>query len=836
VRIFRTRRADSQRLGGAIASALLATTGLTTGLAIMPAPAQAQTVRSYDIPAGPLATALNRFVEASGVALVYDSALTNGLSSPGLKGSFGTAEALSRLLAGSGLTFRQTGPNSFTLERATQSADGAIQLGPVRVEGQNSTASTISDPGATEDSGSYAGSVTSSATGLNLTARETPQSITVVTRQQIEDQNLTDLGEVLSQVPGVNIVRLDSERASFTARGEADLNIMIDGRPANDYWNQTSNELTRAARFNTAIYDRVEVVRGSTGLTNGVGNFGGTVNLVRKRPIAGVFTPKFMLGGGSWGYVQGMADASFDLARDGGIRARSVAYVQRDGSNIDAYQKFQGVFYGIAEADLGENAVLGIGVEHDFIDVRGQSFAHIPTFYDDGTIFYTPRSYNPGSRQARDNEHGTTVFSDLTWKVADDWSLKLYGSYWDASGHLYRSGIQPFYRAVGKSDGSIDAFRADVTQDAQRYTLDGKFEGSFEAFGRRHDLLVGVTWDKTRTDDFDTFYFAPIEVNALEWDNNLPIGTREDDPFDQRQAYRFEQISAYVTARLRLADPLAVIVGTRYVDYKTSSLYVDFGGGTSDTVAFSAKNRFIPYAGALLDLTKNITLYASYTDIFQPQNVRDINGNILPPLTGVTYEAGLKGEFFNGRLQPAASVFRREEKNLAVEVPGGIVPGSPFEQAYAAARGVVTQGFEITLAGEPLPGWTLQGGYSYFHISGADEIEFGIQHNLPRQTFKLATSVALTDRFKLGGNFYWQEGVSYSTNYYGGQEEIFTANLDGYAIADIFAKYKVADKFNVSVNVDNLFDKKYIETLSPYNSYVWGRPRRFLVTLRYGLN
>lgn len=136
MQIFKIERAVSQGIRGVMSSALLFSTVLGAGVIAAPTTAHAQATQSYDIPAGALATALNRFVETSGVALVYDSALTNGLPSPGLKGSFGVAEALSRLLAGSGLTFRQTGSNAFTLERAPRSADGAIQLGPVRVQGE----------------------------------------------------------------------------------------------------------------------------------------------------------------------------------------------------------------------------------------------------------------------------------------------------------------------------------------------------------------------------------------------------------------------------------------------------------------------------------------------------------------------------------------------------------------------------------------------------------------------------------------------------------------------------------------------------------------------------
>ncbi len=140
--IFKAETVAFQGFHKAMASALLATTALVgAGAILAPAAALAQEARGYDIPAGPLAVALNRFGEAANVELVYDSALTNGVSSPGLKGSFSTAEALSRLLVGTGLTFRPNGAGAFTLERAPQSAAGTVQLGPVRVAGRTGAVS-----------------------------------------------------------------------------------------------------------------------------------------------------------------------------------------------------------------------------------------------------------------------------------------------------------------------------------------------------------------------------------------------------------------------------------------------------------------------------------------------------------------------------------------------------------------------------------------------------------------------------------------------------------------------------------------------------------------------
>ncbi|BBD02336.1 TonB-dependent siderophore receptor [Sphingobium limneticum] len=800
-------------------------------------PTTSEAPRRFNIPAQALRDALRQLMHQGDIQIGFEADNTEGKTSAAVSGSMATGEALSRLLAGTGLTFRYLTSGSVMLEKAPQSAEGAIQLGPVRVEsgGDGSGAAyapPLSDPGATEGSRSYAGSVASSATGLNLTPRETPQSITIITRQQIEEQNLTSLQAVMTQVPGIAVSILDSERVTFGSRG-AELNLMVDGVAA---LGALSNESAQIARTSMAIYDRIEVLRGSAGLMNGTGGFGGSVNLVRKRPIPGAFTPKLTVGGGSWDYLQGMADISFDVTADGGVRARAVAYAQDGGSNLDYYDKFAGVFYGIAEFDLGDDAVLGLGVEHSFFDVQGNSFGAIPAFWDDGALFLTPRSYNPSARQSRDDGHNTTLFGDLTWKVANGWQIKLQGNYGEGSADLRRSALAPYYGQVSREDGTIPASYQYFPSTDRSHMLSGKIEGSFEAFGRRQDVVASMNWSKRRTWRNLIYFLDLPTVSAVDWNSDLPIpsaASADEDIFEYRGIERQERFLAYLSMRLRPIEPVSIILGVNYAKYKLSNTYYyDSDGGEMETDANNYKGRFLPYAGLSVDIGQKVTAYASYSDIFRPQDVRDISANVLPPISGSTYEIGLKGEFLDGRLQPALALFVRKENNYPEETNDVVPPelgGLPDEIAYRAISGVTTKGVEATVAGEPLPGWTLQAGYAYWHISQSDEAAFEIGRSDPRQTFTLATSAAVTDRLKLGGSLYWQEKTSASV-------ASFEIVQKSYVLAGLFAQYRMSDKWRISANVDNLFDKKYFEQIGYYDSYTWGKPRSVVVTLSYGLN
>ncbi|WP_254622212.1 TonB-dependent receptor plug domain-containing protein [Stenotrophomonas sp. GbtcB23] len=167
---------------------------------------------------------------------------------------------------------------------------------------------------------------TNTATKLPLTLRETPQSLTVFTRQRIEDFNLITIAEVLQQTPGVTVQSYDSNRTLFNARGFAINNFMFDGVPTNYTTGAGGNSILS----DTSIYERIEIVRGASGLVTGSGNPSATVNMVRKRPTD-TFQASTSLSAGSWDYQRGEVDVSGPLTDNGRVRGRFVgAYTDKE--------------------------------------------------------------------------------------------------------------------------------------------------------------------------------------------------------------------------------------------------------------------------------------------------------------------------------------------------------------------------------------------------------------------------------------------------------------------------------------------------------------------------
>ena len=280
------------------------------------ATAQAQTaaVQTYDIPAGPLSSALNRFAQQAGVAIIFQSSNLEGLSTPGLHGAYNEQGGFDALLRGSGYTVVKSA-NGYRLD-ALPAAGGALELGATQVSANQ--LGTI-----TEGSGSYTPGSIATATRMVLTPKETPQSISVVTRQAMDDFGMNGIDDVMRHTPGITVSTFDSERTNYYSRGFPIQNFQYDGVPT------TRNEGYSAGQTlsDMAIYDRVEVLKGTTGLMTGAGGPGGTINLVRKKPTA-EFQGHVSLGAGSWDNYRSELDVGGPLTESGNVRGRAVVAYQ----------------------------------------------------------------------------------------------------------------------------------------------------------------------------------------------------------------------------------------------------------------------------------------------------------------------------------------------------------------------------------------------------------------------------------------------------------------------------------------------------------------------------
>ena len=250
----------------------------------------------------------------------------------------------------------------------------------------------------------------SSATKLNIEAKETPQTINVVTRQQIEDFGLTSTRDVLKNTPGVTVSNQETERTTYMARGFEISNILTDGVgfPLSGYnYNNTNPD--------TYFYDRVEVVKGADSLTNAFGDPSATINNIRKRP-----TQEFQASGGvsygSWDTQRYEADVSGAIIPSGKVRGRIMGYEQTGDSYLDRYSSEKNGFAGIIEADLTDSTLLTAGYSQEQNKPNANNWGSLPLLDANGKQISYDRSYNPNPDWAHWDNETQNAFVELKQK------------------------------------------------------------------------------------------------------------------------------------------------------------------------------------------------------------------------------------------------------------------------------------------------------------------------------------------------------------------------------------------------------------------------------------
>jgi outer membrane receptor for ferric coprogen and ferric-rhodotorulic acid len=829
----RGRKRVAVHNGAIVSVMLLASTGIVSGAAApaafaqAPAPAQQ---RNFSITAQSLADALMQFGQQSGFNVSAPANLTRNLTTRGVSGAMAPAEALSRLLAGTGLTFRFTGPTSVQLEPAPQAAQDAIQLGPVRVEGSGTSASGMgiapsvtSDIAATEKTGSYTTRLMSTSTRLELTPRETPQSVTVITRQRMDDAGMVDLLDAVRSTPGLTVTPYGVGRPGLYARGFG-IDVVTQDRITSVF-----NSYIPSPLGNLAVYDRIEVVRGSTGLMQGAGNPAAAINLFRKRPTS-AFQAELTGAAGSWNDFSGQIDISGPIAADGAISGRVVGYIQDADNFRDFERQKRRIAYATLDLKPTETTRLNIG--YSYLDsYTNMVWGGLPVT-DEGEHYGLPRSTFIGADWEYLKQGYHTVYASLDQELGGDWRFTANAMYVNGSTDLLATWIMP--DEVNGGYGHVYwAGKNKVDQKG----VDAFVTGSVNLFGRAHELVGTLNREKGRQEEFFNDWSVLIDhvPDLFAWDPRTApkpsLDPGSPDYYDGRDSR--SQDSLYATARLNPADPLKLIVGARLDWYRSS--------GWSD---FKQNGQLTLYGGVIYDISRNYSLYASYTDIFQPQNQRDVNRQVLKPITGRNYEIGLKGEYLDGVLNLSVALFQIEQANRARQLDDQSgCPMAPVEFCYEASGMVRSRGVDAELQGELAPGWQVGAGYTYSHAEyrkDADPALIGTRFDTaqPEHQFKASTSYTLPgklDHWRVGADLTWQSEIYRNLTRADGS--LHRNRQSAYALLGLMVEYRPTERFSIQANLKNVFDETYY--LSIADDIYWGgmelygEPRNIMVTARY---
>ena len=685
------------------------------------------------------------------------------------------------------------------------------------------------DSATTEGTGSY--TTPAMTLGKRTQAlKEIPQSVSVMTRERLDQQNLTSLGDVLANTTGITVQDTNSYERAYFARGYKIENIQFDGVP-------TQSGSGFFSQPDMAIYDRVEVLRGPAGLFNGAGEPGGTVNLVRKRPLA-----DFALSGrastGSWSNHRGEFDLTNRLNDSGTIRGRLVGAYQDNDFFFDIANTKRTVGYGIVEFDLTPATTLGAGFSYE----RNKM---IPFYggtprYADGGDLGLGRDVYLNAAWSQVNFERTTLFADLSHRFNDDWRVRLGATQTREKSHDYSGSV---FGTVNRATGmgpTLSAFEA--VGDSEQNAVDASLEGAFSALGKRHDFIVGANyWERSYDSSSKTLAIDNPNIDVFDFTprDYAVFPTRLARPQTCNDTHT-EQNGIYGSLRLTLLDPLKLSVGGRYSNYRQSV----YNKVTSRTTARSKdSDELTPYGALTLDLTPQWTAYASYAEIFRSQaGSFKADGTSLDPATGENYEIGIKGSLYGGRLNTSLAVFRTNEEGRSQTDPNFPQPcaGSPTGGACFLNDGKVrSQGFEAELSGALAPRWNAAAGYTFNttkylrdrSASGAPSANERRPYSTftPKHMFRLWTNYRLPgelNNIDVGGGVRVQSRT-YKTS---GPLEL---NQGMYALWDARIGYRVNKHLSAALNVNNVFDKKYYRTLGSERGSNWyGEPRSVMLTLQ----
>lgn len=654
------------------------------------------------------------------------------------------------------------------------------------------------------------------ATGLGLSLFETPQSVSVITSQRIIDQGFSGINEVVAQTVGVSAKQLDTTRNVFSARGFDIDKYQIDGVPM--AWSLAGDSGETVA--DVAIYERIEVVRGATGLLTGAGDPSASINLVRKHANSDELTGYFNAGVGRWNSTFATADVSTGLDAEGDLRVRLVAKKEVSDTFMDIPEDDKTVLYLVTDADLTDQTSVSFGVSHQDNEPKGSTWGGLPAWFSDGTATDWDTSVTTSADWTYWQSTNTNTFANLVHNFSNGWQAKVSYNYMQNTADtklLYVFGTLDKTTGVGLAPWPYKS-----SGYSNQSSLDIQLKGDYELAGRTHEFVVGAL-DSNQDAYTETFAqtsaYVPVG-NFYQWNGSTYAEPTFSDTGAAQVDLETEQQGYYAATRFFITDDLKLIAGGRLSKWER----VGLNWGVADDYGDSSV--FVPYAGLMYQLTDEHNLYVSQTEIFKPQQARDAAKNMLDPIEGTNSELGLKSSFMNGLIQTSAAVFKVEQDNLA-QSTGVPFPDNPLEMIYVAAQGVESEGFELELLGQVTDQWNISAGYSQYEAKDAAGTEVNTDH--PRKKLNIFTTyelTELTDGLVIGGGINWEDEQYNGT----GATRLVQ---ESYSLVNLMARYSVTEQLSVQFNVDNLFDDKYFSQIGFFEQYGYGTPRNFTLGATY---
>ena len=367
-----------------------------------------------------------------------------------------------------------------------------------------------------EQTKSYIIKKSATASKLDIPLKETPQTVNVVTRQQLDDFALGNTRDVLRNAPGIIVSNQETERTSYLSRGFEISNVLVDGVgiPLEGYNYNNDNP-------DSFLFDRIEVVKGANALNNGIGDPGATINMIRKRPTQEI-QAAFNASSGSWNTQRYEADVSSPLTQDGNIRGRVFGYQQTGDSYLDRYELEKNGLGAVVEADVTDSTLLTVGYTETNHKPNGVNWGSNPLINTEGEQLNYSQNYNYSPSWAYWDSNIKNYFAEIEQKLGADWTAKL--SYEEkltnrSSKLLFLSGKPGADRTSG-----VFLYPGMYIDDNKEQQASLSFSGTYPLWGQQHEASFGYVWAKNNLDElgYGGSFANPLTTDLGSFTPNEP--------------------------------------------------------------------------------------------------------------------------------------------------------------------------------------------------------------------------------------------------------------------------------------------------------------------------
>lgn len=771
--------------------------GLGAAALILFATARAEPL---DIPAQSLDGALLDLAEATGTRLIYNAEITQGKRSPGLEGDYSTTAALQRLLAGSGLRYRANDDGSITLEPAPAQAAAPAPSEPRTLETVAVSAQV--------------------ATKIDTPTLETPQSISVVRREQVEEQGSDTVQQALRYTPGVFTEQIGaSKRYDYVVlRGFSDDsidNIYLDGLKT-----MGDGGTFSSMQIDPFFLERMEIVKGPNSVLYGRASPGGLVNLTSKKPLFETRQEvRFGIGNNN------QRSAAFDFAGPLGENKRAayriVGLTDTGDTQFDHLEYKRRAIMPSLTLDLGENTTLDL-MAYFQDDPEGGSHGGVPA---DGTLFRHNGKHI--SRHFFDGEPGYERFSRtekmLGYQVQHDfndtWSARQNFRYLDSDVDLDQ--VYSFGWVTdgnGNATDQLNRYYSGADEQLKAYTVDNQLQADFNTGPLRHTVLFGLDYQHRDVDAaWSSGTFPPLDAFNPSY-GAAPIAM---DPAILNKR-KLIQTGVYVQDQIAL-DRWRFSLGGRKDWVKTANVDTSTGDRSAQD-----RSKFSGRAGALYLFDNGLAPYVSYSESFNPSVYTDANGDPLEPTEGTQYETGLKFQPRDGRGLYTLALFHIEQENLAIREPQVAI--------YEPVGEIRSQGVELEAQTMLTDRLRVQASYTYTDIEyskAEPEIDGNRVNQAPRNQATLWGNYAFNGGALAGLDV--GAGVRYLNGIEADREN--TLKVPSYTLVDASLGYDFSQLgirgLSARLNANNLLDKDYIASCYSLDYCYFGAERSVMATVSY---